>query len=78
LAPTFDRPRATAARRCPKGKNALWVSSGERKVRTELAVLASECARLDGTAQWDLEFAEPMDAIYESCHGPVAFGKDDR
>lgn len=54
------------------------MSSGERKVRTELAVLASECARLDGTAQWDLEFAEPMDAIYESCHGPVAFGKDDR
>jgi len=72
----LSRARAAAVAR--RGKKALPpVTKAERKLRSEMAVLDSERAWLDGTVQRDRDMAATLDAIYESCHDPLTYGKDD-
>jgi hypothetical protein len=58
-----DRTRAAAARRGEPGEQPL-VTKAERALRAELAVLASERAHLDGTAQRSQRDADIRNAIW--------------
>jgi DNA repair exonuclease SbcCD ATPase subunit len=70
------RARATAVAR--RGKKALPpVTKAEKKLRSEMAALDSERAWLDGTVQGDRDMAATLDAIYESSHDPLTYGKGD-
>ncbi|HEX9355429.1 MAG TPA: hypothetical protein VF933_16630 [Streptosporangiaceae bacterium] len=53
------------------------MTKAEKKLRSEMAVLDSEHAWLDGTVQRDRDMAATLDAIYESSHDPLTYGKDD-
>ena len=74
---TFDRTRSAGAGTPGQGKKKALVTRAEQEIRTELAVLQSERAYVDGTVGRDRESVTNADAIWSTCHAPDTFSKDD-
>lgn len=61
-----------------QGKKALPpVTKAEKKLRSEMAVLDSERAWLDGSVRRDRDMAAALNAVYEISQDPLTYRKGD-